>query len=112
MEEKEINSKKFIMVGMNEMKITTFDKTIIGTEGLSSCISFILHNKENKKTIVSHISTDKLLNEQSIIDIILKLNKLIKENGLKNESFDLHLINGAYKSEQKIYSAYSRDKYI
>lgn len=97
-------TKQFIMVGINEIKISSNEYPIIGTQGLAPCISFMLYNKKLKKSIVGHLSTDNFLTEQSIINIILKIQYLIKENNLKNNNFDLYLIPGSIPSKQKIYS--------
>lgn len=97
-------TNKFMLVRMDEIKISSYDLPIIATQALVSCISFILHSSQNKKTILGHISTDKISNESGIIDIIININKLIKENGLEDSFFDLYLIPGAIESKQKFYS--------
>lgn len=103
MTEKEEITKEFQLVRMDEIKISSLDNPIIGTEGLGPCISFILHNKENKKAIVGHLSTDMFLNEESMLNIVLKIYNLVKENNMKNTYFDLYLIEGAMRSIQEIY---------
>lgn len=104
MDEKTLLSKKFILVGMDEIKISSREKNIIGSQALASCNGFILHNSANKKTIVGHLSTDTLINESSMINFILELNNLIEENNLKGSDFDLYLFTGATPSEQEIYT--------
>lgn len=101
--EKEKLTKMFLNVRMDEIKISNNDFPIIGTQGLGPCISFILHNKENKKTIVGHLSTDMFFNEEGMLNIVLKIYNLVKENNIKNTNFDLYLIEGAMQSIQEIY---------
>lgn len=104
MYEKEELTKKFIMVGMNEMEISTEEKPIIGTQALSSCISFILSNKRHKKAIVGHFSSEVLMSEENLKRMRLELLNLISENNLNNSKFNLKIIQGAYKSDYTVYS--------
>ena len=104
MHEKEELTKKFIMVGMNEIEISTEEKPIIGTQALSSCISFILSNKKHKKAIVGHISSDMLMSEENLKRMRLELLNLISENNLNNSKFNLKIIQGACKSDYTVYS--------
>lgn len=104
MYEKEELTKKFIMVGMNEMEISTEEKPIIGTQALSSCISFILSNKRHKKAIVGHFSSEVLMSEENLKRMRLELLNLISENNLNNSKFNLKIIQGACKSDYTVYS--------
>lgn len=99
MNRKEQLTQKFILVNMNEIEISTEEKPIIGTEGLVSCIGFILYNKEHQKAIVGHMSADKIMSDIGLDEIRLDIFKKVYENKLNNTKFDLMLIEGAYKSE-------------
>ena len=46
MNELEQNTKKFILVGMNDAKISTNDRPIIGTDALATCIGLLLYSEE------------------------------------------------------------------
>lgn len=89
---------KFINVQMNDIKISTNDKPIIGTYALGPCMSFILFSKENSRAIVGHISCSQLLDNNNLEKLRLQILKIIIENELTNTSFDLTLIEGAQKS--------------
>lgn len=104
MNEKDELTKKFIMINMNEIGISNEEKPIIGTQGLSSCIGFILYNKEHKKAIVGHVSCDKIMSNAGLEDICLDIYGIVCENELLNSSFDLQIIEGAYRSQYEIYS--------
>lgn len=99
MSEKELLTKKFKMIHMNEIGISDEEKPIIGTEGLIYCIGFILHNKEHKKAIVGHISSPKLENDFDLNKIRQEIFQFIYYGGLIGASFDLYLINSAYKNK-------------
>ena len=89
---------KFINVHMNDIQISTNEKPIIGTFGLGPCMAFILHSKENKKTIVGHVPCSQLMNNNSLEKLRLQILKIIIENKLIDSSFDLILVEGAQKS--------------
>ena len=46
MDEKEILTKKFILVDMADAQISTDDKPIIGTQALVTCVGVLLYNEE------------------------------------------------------------------
>ena len=48
MTEKELLTKKFILVDMNDAQISTEDRPIIGTQALATCIGVLLYNEEKK----------------------------------------------------------------
>lgn len=89
---------KFINVGMDDIQISTNNKPIIGTCALAPCMGFILYSKENKKSIVGHISSSQLLDNNSLEKLKLKIFKIIAQNNLVNDYFDIMLIEGAQKS--------------
>ena len=77
MEEKELLTRKMILVGMNDAMITTEEKNIIGTEALATCIGILLYNEDKKIAIVAHVVPDKIDAIDKIYNIILKY-KLLK----------------------------------
>lgn len=102
---KEELTKKFKMLDMNDVDISTEDKTIIGTQALAPCIAFVLYQREHKRAIAGHLSSNCFLTNGSVDLMISRLESLIKENGLENLGFDLYLIEGAYRSQQKVYAS-------
>lgn len=87
--DKEALSKKFVLVGMNEIDISNDEKPIIGTQGLATCIGFILYNKEFKRAIVGHVSCSEIMSDSSLDSMRLEIFKILYENKLINCSFDL-----------------------
>lgn len=103
MTKKEVLTKEFSIVGVNDIDISNDDYPIIGAQGLGPCISFILHNKINKRAMVGHLSLDMFLNEGNMLGIIEKIYSLLNENNLINNNFDLYLIEGTMPSRKKLY---------
>ncbi len=104
MSEYEILRSKFINVYMNETKISTNDKPIIGTGGLQTCIGFILYNKDIKKAIVGHVSTSKLINDDGLEEIRKQIKTIVDENKLNGLTFDLMLVEGGEKYKRPVYN--------
>ena len=90
MNEIEQNTKKFILVGMNDAKISTDDKPIIGTDALATCIGLLLYNEEDKLAIVAHVAPDN-------IEAIDKVFQIITKNQLRHIKFKYLIIPGYYK---------------
>ena len=90
MSEKEFMTKKMILVGMNEAKISTVDKPIIGTDALATCIGVLLYNEEKKIAIVAHVPSDPMEAIDNIFNVIIK-NKLI------STTFKYLIIPGYYE---------------
>jgi hypothetical protein len=90
MNEIEQNTKKFILVGMNDAKISTSDKPIIGTDALATCIGLLLYSEEEKQAIVAHVVPDN-------IEAIDKVFRIILENKLHNIKFKYLIIPGYYQ---------------
>lgn len=103
MDDNELLIEKFKMIRINEIGISTDVTPIIGTQGLATCIGFILYSKEKKKAIVGHVNCDRLMTDIGLADINLELFSIMCDNRLINASFDLKIIEGAYKSKE-IYS--------
>ena len=101
---KEQLTKNFIMVGMGQVDISTDEKYIIGTHALSPCIGFILHSKNMGKAIVGHISSSQLTDNERVNDLSFQISELICQNNLINVPFDLKIIEGAYPSQNFVYS--------
>ena len=89
MSEKELLTKKFILVGMNDAMISTEERTIIGTHALSTCIGVLLYDEEKKLAIVAHIVPDK-------IDAIDKIFAIIIKHKLWSTKFKYKIIPGYY----------------
>ena len=59
MDEKENLTKKFILVKMRDMQISTDEKPIIGTQSLATCVGVLIYSEESKKAIVAHIANER-----------------------------------------------------
>ena len=109
MENKELLYNKFKLVGMNEADISTKDKPIIGTNGLSTCVGVLLYCEEKKQAIVAHSSSDWE-------SIILQIYQLISEHNLINSTFKYVIFPGYYKSHYNtlyyISSIFKDDKHF
>lgn len=99
MTDDKISEQDIIIVRGNEVNISTLEKTIIGTKGLVTCVAFILYNEKNKKAIVDYISVDILLSEKRLYDLCFRIYKIIYQNQLIDECFNLIIIEGAEKSQ-------------
>jgi len=76
MNEKELMTKKFILVNMNDAAISTEERPIIGTHALATCIGVLLYSEEKKIAIVAHVPSDPMVAIDRIFEIIIK-NKLV-----------------------------------
>lgn len=92
MSEKELLTKKFILVGMEDAKISTVEKPIIGTHALATCHGVLLYSEETKQAIVAHVPCD----EYKAIDTINKIFRLIRENNLLKIKFKYKIFSGYY----------------
>lgn len=90
MNEIEQNTKKFILVGMNDAKISTNNKPIIGTDALATCTGLLLYSEAKKLAIVAHVAPDN-------IEAIDKVFQIIIDNKLRNTKFKYLIIPGYYK---------------
>ena len=94
--DKEKLTKQFKLVKMNEIDITTDEFNIIGTQGLGSCVAFLVYSEKNKVAIVSHIPDNNNDIFSTLLEIIYNLN-------LNNELLKYHVIPGYYENGYKIY---------
>lgn len=71
-------TKKFKLVSMDEVDISSIEKPIIGTQALATCVGVLLYSKMHKKALVAHVSSDynNILN--NIVDMIF-INDLIDD---------------------------------
>lgn len=72
MTEKELLTKKFILVDMDDAQISTEDRPIIGTHALATCIGVLLYNEEKKLAIVAHVSSEPMQTIDKIFNLIIK----------------------------------------
>lgn len=93
--DKELLTKKFILVGINDAQISTEEKPIIGTQALATCIGVLLYNEEKKVAIVAHISSDYIPTIDKIFNIIIK-------NKLYNNKLKYKIIPGYYNERPDI----------
>lgn len=92
MSEKEIFTKKFTLVEMEDAKISTEEKPIIGTHALATCMGVLLYSEEKKVAIVAHVSCEPM----KTID---KIFRLMIENKLLNTTIKYRIIPGYYKED-------------
>ena len=95
MNEKELNTQKMILVRMEDAKISTTEKPIIGTQALATCIGVLLYNEEKKLAIVAHIPP----NEFNALITIDKIFQIIIKNKLASTTFKYIIIPGYYKEK-------------
>lgn len=63
-------TKKFLMVHMNEIGMTSAYYPIIGTEALGPCVAFLVYSEEKKCAIVAHIPDNTKDYFPLLLDII------------------------------------------
>jgi len=95
MNEKELLTKKLIMVRKEEMEISTSEKPIIGTEALATCTAVLLYSEEEKRAIVAHTCLEV---ENTFWETV----NLIEENGLINTIFKYKIISGYQYNQYNI----------
>lgn len=95
MNELENLTKKFILVNMDEAKISTSDKPIIGTHALATCTGLLLYCKERKVAIVAHISTN-------IEEVVNKVLDLLESNNIKFSNIEYRIIPGYDRYDEEI----------
>lgn len=81
---------KPIVVGINEVNISTEEQPVIGTDSLGSCVGVLIYSEKYQKSVVFHTSTNW---QKLVVDalIILADNKLISEKNLDNSIGILNL---------------------
>ena len=94
MNEKELLTKKFILVKMDDAQITTEDKPIIGTEALATCLGLLLYSEEKKIAIVAHVSSEPMKALNKVFEIMFN-------NNLLRTTFKYKIIEGYYKEHYK-----------
>lgn len=99
MSEKEMLTKKFIMVDMGDAMISTDDKYIIGTQALATCTGILIYSESSKKAIVAHISSD-------YIKTLDKIFKLIIEYKLYGDKLKYAVIPGADREAHDYYGVF------
>lgn len=77
MSEKEMLTKKFIMVDMDDAKMSTSERPIIGTQALATCLGVLLYDEVGRQAIVAHVSSEPIKALDKIFNIIIE-NKLLK----------------------------------
>lgn len=95
MTEKELLTKKFILVDMNDAQISTEDRPIIGTQALATCIGVLLYNEEKKVAIVAHVSSEPMRAIDKIFNLII-------ENKLYSTKFKYKIITGCYDEHYQV----------
>lgn len=96
MNEKVLLTKKMILVGMNDAKISTEEKPIIGTDALATCLGVLLYSEEKKQAIVAHVSSNPIPALDKIFQIMID-NKLLKTQ------FKYKIFFGYYKDAAEYY---------
>ncbi|MGM9881524.1 MAG: hypothetical protein ACI31S_01620 [Bacilli bacterium] len=100
MENKELLTKRFIIVEMGDAKISTDEKPIIGVQALATCLGVLLYSEEKKLAIVAHVPPDEI-NALITID---KIFQLILDHKLTSTTFKYKIIPGYYEEHYNIKS--------
>lgn len=95
MESKEELTKKFKLISMNDIDISTEEKPIIGTQALATCVGLILYSEKHKKAIVAHISS-------SHEHIFYNIFYLIFTNKLEDSIIKYGIIPGYYEEHYNV----------
>jgi len=100
MNEKENLTKRLKLVTMDEVDISTDEKSIIGTQALSTCVGVLLYSEVKKRAIVAHFSAEW---EPLVIPML----ELIFENGLNDEDYKIKykIIPGYYEEHYQVKSS-------
>lgn len=116
MVEKELLTKKFIMVDMDDACISTDDMHIIGTQALATCTGVLIYSENVKKAIVAHISSDYMKTINRIFELVVE-NKLYRETlkykiirGTDREAHDYYGIIDLLEKYFKDYVPFSDDE--
>ena len=99
MNEKELLTKKFMLVDMGDAKISTDEKPIIGTQALATCLGVLLYSEEKKIAIVAHVPPDEI---QALMTIN-KIFELIVDHKLISITFKYKIIKGYYEEHYHIF---------
>ena len=89
MNEKELLTKKFIKVSMNDVQISTDDKPIIGTDSLATCTGVLLYSEIKKRAIVAHVACETK-------NIFYRSLELAYKNGFNDAFIKYKIIPGYY----------------
>ena len=95
MNEKENLTKKFKLVDMKEVDISTLEKPIIGTEALASCVGILLYNIEQKRAIVAHSTSDWEPIKYRILELMV-------QNNFGNSMVKYKVIRGFYPDNDMV----------
>lgn len=93
----DVQDNNIIIVKMNDACISTFDKPIIGTYALATCIGILLYDEKSKTAIVAHMTVS------NPIPVIDKIFNIINKNKLYSVKFKYHIILGYYKDALEYY---------
>lgn len=92
----------YLNVKSGEVNIS-YDE-FIGTKGLTTCVGYILYDKEDMVAIVGHVSNSfsvSTIGNNSLHPYFHNLYYLICDNELMYKNFDLKIIEGASKSVEE-----------
>lgn len=103
----EIMENDYINVGMNEIKITDNENTVIGTNALATCVGVILYSEKHKRAIVGHIANEPELN-------FIKMIYMLEINGFTDSKINYAVIGGYYYNHyelcSKLYNLFNKYK--
>lgn len=103
----EIMENDYINVGMNEIRITDNENTVIGTNALATCVGVILYSEKHKRAIVGHIANEPELN-------FIKMIYMLEMNGFTDSKINYAVIGGYYYNHyelcSKLYNLFNKYK--
>lgn len=95
MDDNKINSNDIKWVNMNEVAISTPEKTIIGTLGLATCVGVLLYNENEKKAVVGHVSSNWEPMTKELVTVAI-------QNGLDTSEIKYLIIPGFYEEHYNV----------
>lgn len=96
MDDKITMTKKFNLVGMGDVQISTSERPIVGTDCLATCIGILLYCEEDKKAIVAHATSD-------IMPVLDRIFKLVVNNKLYRKPLKYKIIWGTDREPAEYY---------
>ena len=96
--DKEELTKKFKLVKMEEVDISSLDYPIIGTQALATCVGVLLYSEKHKKAIVAHVSS-------YYKTVLYELINMLSLNGLLDDKVYYYVIRGYYRDHYDVYKS-------
>ena len=96
--DKEELTRKFKLVKMGEVGISSAEYPIIGTQALATCVGVLLYSEKHKSAIVAHVSS-------FYKNILYEIINILSLNGLLDDKIYYCVIPGYYKDHYNVYNS-------